>query len=93
MEGAGAMRHPDRHAIEHFTVNDRQPVVTDRLLQQDEGAPQPPHPAVEGALAGHAWEERPPVLQGIAHKAPFGLPRHTAAPLGGQRQAQDFAVA
>jgi pimeloyl-ACP methyl ester carboxylesterase len=77
----------------HLAILTAPQLVSHGLLDQDESAPQPAQPPVEGALTRHLREVRAQVLQGIAHEAAFGLPGHPAAPLGGERQAQHFAVA
>ena len=88
------MVSPSRAAERPFLryTSDYFGTVSMLCLDEEEGAPQPAQAAVEGALADHLGEEVGEVLAHVPHQAPLRLPRHPAAPLGGQPQAQDLAV-
>lgn len=67
--------------------------LSQTILDHDESALKASQTSVEGTLAKQGWEQRPQVFVHVTNHTALAFPWHPAAPLGGQAQTEDFAIA
>ena len=92
-ERPGTVGHGEREAVHDVIIVSVSQCLRHGVLDEDARSPQASAATVEGTLRKQGGKQRPQVFAYLADDTALALPRHAAAPLSRQTQAEHLAVA